>query len=305
MSARMWSSNCWSVRVALRRYIPRTIWCDCVMSALPPKRAFRCAISLQIQHVLRSSLALRIKLFESMGELIQLPLSSEYGCFVPRWFLAPKARQRSLSVHGGDGPEKPQASCHRGKSPSLKRGFETAVSLQQRGSTGCAHPWRARHLVRGIAAQGDKIWNLGGIDAIPRANLGGADTRHLASASGIKDGGMVRGELKRIAVAASNEDSAAALLFGCGSGREKIIRLKARRFRILKSTGGNKFRQHIELLEQGIVKFAAALVSGKFLMPVGGDVQCVPGDKHSARFLIAIEAEQHTGKAKDSTGGLM
>src|SRR5262249_48345513 len=37
MSARMWSSNCWSVRVALRRYIPRTIWCDCVMSALPPK----------------------------------------------------------------------------------------------------------------------------------------------------------------------------------------------------------------------------------------------------------------------------
>src|SRR5262249_54898823 len=100
-----------------------------------------------------------------MGELIQLPLSSEYGCFVPRWFLAPKARQRSLSVHGGEGPEKPQAFCHRGKSPSLKRGFETAVSLQQRGSTGCAHPWRARHLVGGIAAQGDKIWNLGGIDA--------------------------------------------------------------------------------------------------------------------------------------------
>src|SRR5262249_8406735 len=157
--------------------------------------------------------ALRIKLFESMGELIQLPLSSEYGCFVPRWFLAPKARQRSLSVHGGEGPEKPQAFCHRGKSPSLEPGFETAGSLQQRGSTGCANPWRARHLVGGIAAQGDKIWNLGGIDAIPRANLGGADTRHLASADGIKDGGMVRGELERIAVAASNEDSAATLLF--------------------------------------------------------------------------------------------
>src|SRR5262249_34325191 len=59
-------------------------------------------------------------------------------------------------------------------------------------------PGATRHLVGGIAAQGDKIWNLGGIDAIPRANLGGADMRHLASASGIKDGGMVRGELKRI-----------------------------------------------------------------------------------------------------------
>jgi hypothetical protein len=137
------------------------------------------------------SLALRIKLFESMGELIQLPLSSECGCFVPRWFLAPKARQRSLSVHGGERPEKPQAFCHRGKSPSLKRGFETAVSLQQRCSTGCAHPRCARHLVGGIAAQGDKIRDLGGVDAIPRANLGRADTRHLACADGIKDSGMV------------------------------------------------------------------------------------------------------------------
>ena len=69
------------------------------------------------------------------------------------------------------------------------------------------------------------------------------------------------------------EDTTAAFLFRCGSGREKIIRLEARRFRVLKSAGGNKFRQHIELLEQGVVKFAAALVSWKFLMPVGGDVQ--------------------------------
>jgi hypothetical protein len=77
---------------------------------------------LQIQHVLRSGLALRIKLFESTGELIQLPLSSECGCFVPSWFLAPKARQRNLSVHGGEGSEKPQAFCHRGKAPSQQGG---------------------------------------------------------------------------------------------------------------------------------------------------------------------------------------
>ena len=38
-----------------------------------------------------------------MGELIQLPLSSECGCFVPCWFLAPKVRQRSFPVHGGEG----------------------------------------------------------------------------------------------------------------------------------------------------------------------------------------------------------
>ena len=144
------------------------------------------------------SLALRIKLFESVGELIQLPLSSECGCFAPRWFLAPKARQRSLAVHGGEGSEKPQALCDRVKSSSFKRGFETAISLQQRCGTSRAHPRCARHLVGGIAAQGDKIRNLGGINAIPRANLGGADPRYLSCADGIKDGGMVRGELERM-----------------------------------------------------------------------------------------------------------
>jgi hypothetical protein len=123
-----------------------------------------------------------------------------------------------------------------------------AVSLQQRCRTCCAHPWCARHLVGGIAAQGDKIRDLGRIDAIPRANLRGADTRNLACADGIKDGGEVRGELERIAVAARN-DHAAALLFRCGGSRKKIICLEPRRFQILKSAGGNKFRQHIELLE--------------------------------------------------------
>src|SRR5262249_57284488 len=126
-----------------------------------------------------------------------------------------------------------------------------------------------------------------------------------ACAEGIKDGGMVRSELESTAVPTCNEDSPATLLFRCGSGRKKIIRFEARRFRILESAGGNQFRQHIELLEQGVVKFAAALVSWKFFVPISGDFQCVPGDKHGTRLLVAIEAEQHVGKAKDCTGGLI
>src|SRR5215467_733256 len=215
---------------------------------------------------------MRIKLIESVGELIQLPLASQCGCFVPRRFLAPKARQRSLSVHGGERPEKPQALCHRGKSSSLKRGFETAISLQQRCSTSCAYPRCARHLVGGIAAQGNKVRDLDGIDAIPCANLSGADPRDFACAEGIKDCGVVRCELERVAVATRNEDSTPTLLFRRGGGREKIIRLKARRLRILKSAGGNKLRQHVKLLEQRVVKFATALISWKFLMPVGRDL---------------------------------
>jgi hypothetical protein len=133
----------------------------------------------------------RIKRFESIGKLIQLPSSSERGCLVPRRFLVPKAWQRSISVHGGERSEKPQAFCYRGKSSSLKRGFETAVSLQQRCSTCCPYPRCARHLVGGIAAQGDKIRDLGRIDAISCANLGGTDTRNFTCADRLKDGGMV------------------------------------------------------------------------------------------------------------------
>ena len=39
-----------------------------------------------------------------------------------------------------------------------------------------------------------------------------------------------------------------SLFFG-GSCGEKIIGLEARRFRILKTAGGNKFWQHLELLK--------------------------------------------------------
>ena len=202
-------------------------------SPLPANRAF-C-------HGLKLSVPERTKLLQSAGDLIELPLPRQFGRFTPGWLLAAKARQRRLSVHGGDRPEKPQAFCDCWKSSRFKRGFETAVSLQKRRSAGCANARCARHLVRGIAAQGDKIRNLPGVDAISRANFGGIDTRHLAGANWIEDGDAVRGKLEGVTVAARNEDSAAALFFLCGSRGKKIIRLKARCLRILKTAGGNKF----------------------------------------------------------------
>ncbi len=111
--------------------------------------------------------------------------------------------------------------------------------MQQCCSTNCANAGCARHLVRGIAAQCDKIRNLPGIDAIPRANLSGTDPCHLARSDGIENGGVVRGKLEGVAVTARNEGDAAALFFRCGSSREKIIRLEAGRFRILEAAGGN------------------------------------------------------------------
>ena len=87
-------------------------------------------------------------------------------------------------------------------------------------------------------------------------------------------------------------------------GGEKIVGLETRRFRILKAAGGHKFRQHLKLLEQGVVEFASALIGRKVLMPVGRHFQRVPGDQHRARLLLAVEPQQHIGKAEDGAGRL-
>ena len=39
-------------------------------------------------------------------------------------------------------------------------------------------------------------------------------------------------------------------------------------------------------------------------MPVGGNFQRIPRDKHSAWVLIPVEAQQHVRKAEDGTGRL-
>ena len=85
---------------------------------------------------------------------------------------------------------------------------------------------------------------------------------------------VVRSEasLVNVAVTARDKNRAAELFLLRGSGGKKIIRLEARHLRIVKAAGGNEFRQHQKLLEQGIVEFPSALISRKFLMPVGGDL---------------------------------
>ena len=116
---------------------------------------------------------------------------------------------------------------------------------------------------------------------------------------------VVRSEASwSVAVTARDEDSAATLLFFSGSSGEKVIRLEAWRVRILKAAGGYELRQHLELLKQSVVEFASALVSRKFLMPIGGGFQRVPGDEHGAWLLIPIKSQQQIRKAENSAGRL-
>src|SRR5262249_26175501 len=130
----------------------------------------------------------------------------------------------------------------------------------------------ARNLVGGIATQGDEIRDLCGVDPIPCANLSGVYPRDFACAEGIKDCGVVRCELERVAVATRNEDSTPTLLFRRSGGSEKIIHLKAPRLLLLKTASSNKLPQPVKLLYEPIVKFATSLISWKLLMPVGRDL---------------------------------
>src|SRR5262245_51209888 len=116
----------------------------------------------------------------------------------------------------------------RKRSASAEKRPAASAASKQRCSASCPDPRCARYLVGWIAAQGDKIRDLNRIDAIPSANLRGADTRNLACADGIKNGGVLRGELERIAVDARKDDTTEELLFRCGSRRKKNISLKTR-----------------------------------------------------------------------------
>jgi hypothetical protein len=87
-------------------------------------------------------------------------------------------------------------------------------------------------------------------------------------------------------------------------GSENVVGLITRRLCVLKAACSNEFRDEIELLNQRIVELASTLVSGKFLMPVGGDFQRIPCDEHGARLLFAVEAQQKVRKAKNGTGRL-
>src|SRR5262249_56081046 len=108
------------------------------------------------------------------------------------------------------------------------------------------------------------------------------------------------GELDGIAAAACDDHRAAPPLFGRNRGGKEVVGFVAGRLGIRKTTCGDKFRQHVKLLEQFVIEFAAALIGGKLLVTVGRRVQRVPTHEHGARLLRPGELQQEIRKAKDS-----
>ena len=172
----------------------------------------------------------------------------------------------------------------------------------KRGRAGCAQRRRARDLVRRVAAQRDEVGNLRRLDAVARDDLRRVDPRHLAGADRIENRGAVGGKLERVAVAARDQDAAAAPLLGGGRGGEKIVRLVAGGLGVRKAACRDEVRQHLQLLDDGVVEFAPALIGRKRLVPIGRHLQRVPGDEHRARLLDAVEPQQEIREAENGAG---
>ena len=87
---------------------------------------------------------------------------------------------------------------------------------------------RARDLVGRVAAEGDEVRHLLGLDVVALAHLGGPDPRELAHpAHGLQDRDVVGDELERVAVGGRHERGAAGGSLRGDGGGEEVVGLEA------------------------------------------------------------------------------
>ena len=185
-----------------------------------------------------------------------------------------------------------------------ERVLERAVLGQDlRGRLG-ADAARAGKLVRGIAAQGDEIRHLLGLDAVALAHLRRADAGDLAHAArGLEDGHGRGGQLERVAVGGRDERLPAAGRLGVGGGSQKVVRLVSGPFGDGEAEGRHQLGQERQLLEQLRVELAPRLVGVEGLVPVGRHLERVPGYENGARLLGLPQADSMFAKPTSAPAG--
>src|SRR6266436_8977739 len=160
----------------------------------------------------------------------------------------------------------------------------------------------AGQLVGGVAAKRDEIWHLLRIDAVTFPDFGWTDARDLTAAQRMQDCRRFGGKLKCVPITARDQRRPATPLLRCDRSREKVIRLVTGGFRICKAARRHEFRQCLKLIQQGIVKLTPTLICGKFLVPLGGYLQCIPGDNHCPRPFFLKEPQEEIREADDGAG---
>ena len=228
-----------------------------------------------------------------------------------RWWTPPPSRavvgqggERGRGVHRRYSPVEQQLLPLRREPAGVEHRLQRAVLGEQRRRRLRADALRARELVGRVAAQGDEVRHLLGLDAVSLAHLAGPDPRELGDAlDRLEDGRPLADELERVAVGGGDERLAAACLLLGDRGGEEIVRLVARLLPGDEPERPDELRQEVELLEQLGVEDAAALVGGE--APPGGRSarRRSPTDHHRARLLGFPEAEQEVREADERARG--
>jgi len=118
----------------------------------------------------------------------------------------------------------------------------------------------------------------------------------------MQDGDGVGGKLKGVAVAARDQSLPFASRFlGDGRGKE-VVGFIARPFGIGEATGSSKFRKHVQLLDQLVIKLTAALVGREQGLTVGWRAERIPTHEYCARPLAFVQPQQEVGEADHGAG---
>jgi hypothetical protein len=85
----------------------------------------------------------------------------------------------------------------------------------------------------------------------------------------------------------------------CG---KKVIGFIAGRFGTGEAAGSNKFREHVQLLYQFVIKLTAALIAWEERLAIGWRAEGVPPHEHSTGSLALVQPQQKIGETDNGTG---
>ena len=108
--------------------------------------------------------------------------------------------------------------------------------------------------------------------------------RAIAGTDRITDGRGRGRKLKAVAIATRNDRRSAPAFLRGARRREEVVCLVARRFGIHKSARCDEIRQHIELVQQFLVKLSSGLIAVERLVTVRGFFQRIPCHHDGAGF---------------------
>ena len=183
--------------------------------------------------------------------------------------------------------------------------LETAVAAQQLGGGLRPHPLRARDAVGWVAAQGDEVGHLLGIDAIAVAHLlrrdlfgafvAGADVEHRHAVSGA---------LVHVAIAGQQQRTPSGLDLAASERAEQVVRLERLAPRHRPTEGFEEGRAVCPLGGEAVRHLIAIrVIGGKELGSVGGGVRAEAEDDGSrvVRFHLA---QDQVGRAEQGVDRL-